>query len=130
MSDASFAKLQESVNGSKDLGTTTALPAESESRLATSEQVGPTPGPWKAEDERAFLKMLGVESSDWAHIKRDEHTIGSAYCGSSFEENMRNAQLMAAAPDLLAACKDCMENRGDWGALMFAAIAKAEGRDA
>lgn len=37
-------------------------------------------------------------------------------------------RLHEAAPALLAACKDCMENRGDWAASMAAAIAKAEGR--
>lgn len=39
------------------------------------------------------------------------------------------AHLVSAAPDLLAACQDCMENRGDWGAAMGAAIAKATGRE-
>jgi hypothetical protein len=38
-----------------------------------------------------------------------------------------DVNLIAAAPDLLQACEDCMEDRGDWGAKMFAAIQKAKG---
>lgn len=36
-----------------------------------------------------------------------------------------DAHLIAAAPDLLAACNDCIENRGDWAAKMHDAITKA-----
>lgn len=39
-----------------------------------------------------------------------------------------DATLYAAAPDLLRACEDCMENRGDWAAVMGAAISKARGK--
>lgn len=47
--------------------------------------------------------------------------------GPDHKDMKEIAHQLAAAPDLLRACEDCMENRGDWGGAMNAAIAKARG---
>jgi hypothetical protein len=43
------------------------------------------------------------------------------------EDNPANARLIAAAPDLLHACRECKSGIKGWEELMHAAIAKAEG---
>jgi hypothetical protein len=77
----------------------------------------------------------------WAVIEticRNERTLGVSVDGGengfpitplarATPQDFADARLIAAAPDLLAACQDCVEGKGDWSALMFAAIAKATG---
>lgn len=87
-----------------------------------------TPGPWYAE---------GSDIGSAENI-----TVGVAIAGRtddgyiSHAQVQANANLMAAAPDLLDALKDALDVMGDWGAdgdpawagVAKAAIAKAEGR--
>lgn len=77
------------------------------------------PGPWT------------VESADWPD---DEPGIVRYYVRHDPPEiGMANAQLIAAAPDLLAAARAALNDRmyKEWpqvADLLIAAIAKAEGR--
>ena len=89
---------------------------------------GHTPRPWyKAERARG---LIDIRSSKSAHLVAQVATEETNRCE-------RNADLIAAAPELLAACKefvrkcDCGEasSRRSY-AQMKAAIAKAEGREA
>lgn len=87
----------------------------------------PTPGPWTIETKGTMFEAM-VVGPDGAR------TI-------LFQGNMANARLIAAAPDLLEACKNvkyiaaCIQN-GRWEDTcwdtiadeMYAAIAKAEGK--
>lgn len=79
-----------------------------------------TPGPWTA--------IYGGHGSYVAFCDERGPTMLIADTLERGEQNDANARLISAAPDFLAACKDCLEGRGDWMALMSAAIAKAEGR--
>ncbi len=84
-----------------------------------------TPGPWKSEENRVFQ----VEHS----------TFRVAICTSNiaeYSEEVANAKLIAAAPDLLEACKITLEIKklmDESGGATFEvegleqAIAKAEG---
>ena len=70
-----------------------------------------TPGPWKATpNEDNFQRAEGVWGSikrDGWHLARIWSDIPSLVEGASDEDMAEaNARLMAAAPDLLAACKD------------------------
>jgi len=78
-----------------------------------------SPGPWEARTGEQAWGDLGLiaEVSDGL----DGHE------GYFQEIAIANTRLIAAAPDLLQACEDCMENRGDWAAVMGAAIEKARG---
>jgi len=88
-----------------------------------------TPGPW----------AIGFSSSGYPYEIRADHQCGIKgairsvirWAGiglPSSPQALANAHLITAAPELLAACKACMENDGDWVPLMSAAIDKAEGR--
>lgn len=81
-----------------------------------------TPGPWAIHPDSPFEVMMddGDVCPLVATVAADNAT--------SLVQAMADARLIAAAPDLLAACKDMMEGRGDWGARIAEAIAKAEGR--
>jgi len=83
-----------------------------------------TPGPYKTS---------AVKNRDETHIDTNKRLIGSTY-GMQHKEN---AQLFAAAPELLAALirmnqlfakADMTEIQGDVVDAALAAIAKAEGR--
>lgn len=83
-----------------------------------------TPGPWRiSKFGKATGKQLTVMGDD-----------GYGVCwidGRSPEEHMADAQLIAAAPDLLEALKAVWERHAGElpdGVLVKAAIAKAEGR--
>jgi len=71
------------------------------------------------------LETPGMDGDAWVvctqKSRGKRRTVAHTYTAE-------HAQLFAAAPDLLAACKDMMEGRGDWGARIAEAIAKAEGR--
>ena len=92
-----------------------------------------TPGPWRVEHSTAkgYLYM--------SYLYSDEHHIISVG-GSSISkgENKANARLIAAAPDLLAACEAVWQSCDREGRIMLpsngttitalrAAIAKAKG---
>lgn len=99
-----------------------------------------TPGPWSL--ERVPIQSRGGSNT--------AYKIGPFTCclyddwrpreaGTSEGENAANARLMAAAPDLLAACKMALRDVGDGGpssdyasaytvSQIKAAIARAEGR--
>ncbi len=80
-----------------------------------------TPGPWEITSSAGYTghgvnargkRVCSINSnSPLPHTERDA-----------------NARLIAAAPELLAACQDCLEGRGDWGARMSAAVARAGGQ--
>ena len=77
----------------------------------------PTPGPWKWQDNE-FGEPAVMVSDDGMVIVEIDVIIGRA-----------NARLIAAAPDLLAACKSIQErldSEGTYDAVLDAALAKAE----
>jgi hypothetical protein len=81
-----------------------------------------TPGPWKISkcvNEPGMVK-IGTGPDGWLGV--------AAAFGDSDEEVQSNALLIAAAPNLLAACKAAMEDIpwGDRCAILEAAILSAE----
>jgi hypothetical protein len=103
-----------------------------------------TPGPWKAvlADEKATKWYI---TANIPGMQNSETEIAVVYGGKVDEKSEKNAMLIAAAPDLLAACKALVELYGirtqevigdglddvinyDASVLVLAAIAKAEGR--
>jgi hypothetical protein len=120
-----------------------------------------TPGPWaweRDEDESGHVLWLGADIDRGSHethlrwiCQHDIYPDGGAEEAAQFAECEANARLMAAAPDLLAACRAVLEQFAlgmlvrntdsdgcsDWAikslgplgalALMKGAIAKAEG---
>jgi hypothetical protein len=98
-----------------------------------------TPGPWGIDADRGFTPSgyerepqivtyaSGTGSDEIAKVDPARHTIARA-------ESLANARLLAAAPELLAACEefvrkvDCGEARSKRSyTQMKAAIAKARG---
>jgi hypothetical protein len=83
-----------------------------------------TPGPWDASRWRVCAEPGG-------NIKVICDTANNK--ASRTEENAANARLIAAAPDLLAACRSLLAQLefecGDLVSEAKAAIAKAEGSD-
>lgn len=84
-----------------------------------------TPGPWEARLLEDPQWMVGIKGEAF-----------HAVCVTSQGNDEANARLIAAAPDLLAACKDLAAGRGrhtvreqaQWGDSLeraYAAIAKA-----
>ena len=69
-----------------------------------------TPGPWRQGGVKEYLPI-----SKCREIASDEGRIGLVY-GIVDEENKANAQLIAAAPDLLAACLAFLEADNQCGA--------------
>ena len=76
-----------------------------------------TPGPWKvsrdtrtifASTEGAGVLIRGVEQT----IPQIAHVIGNGFA-ATLEEQKANARLIAAAPDLLSACRDVLEALDD-----------------
>lgn len=94
-----------------------------------------TPGPWVAKQE--FANRWRIES----HANGPEFipiSVGIACTtilevGCADEDTEANARLMAAAPDLLAALKHCLQEHGGFTIkgkterIALAALAKAEG---
>lgn len=97
---------------------------------------GTTPGPWTFEqiDERS-ARELGIETpAFWivGDYATSDEVVGTVEA-ISLERALADAQLVAAAPDLLTACRAALNDRQykDWPGiadLLIAAIAKAEGR--
>ena len=103
-----------------------------------------TPGPWIniAEDESGYPVISGPDDTDIAQILCPLSTSKGKDAGELLEEVIANKNLIAAAPDMLAALKTIvnMWNEGSIGAPSYAerlaadvflhartAIAKAEG---
>lgn len=93
-----------------------------------------TPGPWKvgyqamdvmATDAKGDFKVCDIRG--WGHLTGKGHGALGLSQDEAVAIQTANANLIAAAPDLLAACKDCLEGQGDWVSMMSAAVAKAEG---
>jgi len=71
-------------------------------------QVGHTPGPWTAFVNTVFWEVHGP--GDFGHIGDTCASSASApEYGRSMELGGANARLMAAAPDLLAACNGLLD---------------------
>lgn len=90
-----------------------------------------TPGPWTFDPSKSWrphrvgLKhFVGNDDADIAHISE------SFSSGRTPEETFANARLIAAAPELLAACQRALaeavaDDQDEWFANMRTAIAKA-----
>lgn len=101
-----------------------ALTAE-QSREGRSSTASHTPGPWTAGPTASLVwRVFNDSKGNRVHQPVADCTVPALL---TVEEKKANAALIAAAPDLLRACEDCMKDRGDWSAVMYAAIQKARG---
>ena len=67
-----------------------------------------TPGPWKAFVSYGVI-CVHLASDDTPHLTEIVPWTGFDSCDvKSFSERVANAHLIAAAPDLLAACEDVL----------------------
>ena len=89
-----------------------------------------TPGPWKASED---FNLTGTLVS---FIEGGGHSIAQTRLDDDTPEGMNqaNARLIAAAPELLEACRDALlaVDTADWPTAqdnLIAAIAKAKGKD-
>lgn len=104
-----------------------------------------TPGPWKVDSyggitggPNYLTSVAETFSYKWAHCEATsahKHSQEAAdYCGQMFDEAKANGALIAAAPELLSACREAEAYFSVTHAddevrdLLRAAIAKAEGR--
>lgn len=122
---------------------------EPASATATRAQVSHTPGSWEVAPFCDTDEVLNVvanyeeRAGSDGRVTKHAHWIAECDAGLDFDtdheaqldENIANAHLIAAAPDLLAACKEfvrkceCGEARSTRSYIqMKAAILKAEGR--
>ena len=62
-------------------------------------EAGHTPGPWEARNQDAFLYIFGADGNNIARIYGHGKTV----------PRDANARLIAAAPELLEACKAALE---------------------
>lgn len=89
-----------------------------------------TPGPWTVKDSRHKQHICANWHGDETVIATTTDTYGAVFEA----ENLANARLMAAAPDLLEACKMALYLVGGFSpstaGLMAAAIEKATGETA
>ena len=95
-----------------------------------------TPGPWSSGESRDGRIRIWPEGS--AYVLAECPPRCEMVEQGGLTEDRANAALMAAAPDLLAACKSAMRAMNDnlqpgpmdddAKAALYAAIAKAEGR--
>ena len=100
-----------------------------------------TPGQWQACKDAACPCGAIWDASGKIHLCTafDETALGmdafASDIGVSRVERIANARLIAAAPDLLAACKSMLEQADDYGGLAYevaheaarVAIARAKG---
>lgn len=96
-----------------------------------------TPGPWKVKVDGQYTWVDGSKGKH-VHVITANGRTELAWCGVANdyyagEENVANARLIAAAPDLLAACKLAMDVLEQWRTdhethiVLARAIAKATG---
>ena len=89
-----------------------------------------TPAPWRIDDE--WIRPRVVADGIGVVAIMAEHDIGQ----QEWDQDEANAALIAAAPDLLAACKQVLASyerggviaRADVAGAVLAAVEKAEGR--
>lgn len=77
---------------------------------------GYTPGPWEL-SETALMVIGGRAKSENPRINGTRAYIADCAVSSAYRESgeaAANAQLIAAAPDLLAACATVLEEIGHW----------------
>ena len=94
--------------------------------------IGHTPGPWKAHFEEAYF----VTGPDLGSVAMMMNLKGAYGLGGrrSGDESAANARLIAAAPELLEALRQIVEQHGQWNNGIWAAniaraaIAEAEGQ--
>jgi hypothetical protein len=90
-----------------------------------------TPGPWDGSERNAVTAMKGEIGV--AILEPLKHFWGNAAVVDDFGTMQANARLMAAAPDLLAACEAIVAGWGHHGGvsraveMARAAVAKARG---
>lgn len=100
-----------------------------------------TPGPWRLLPARNQFYRNAWENQDYTSTMQrcyylagpdhDSHFVADVIVEAPGETGPANASLIAAAPDLLAACKAVMDSEGDFvlprsvSAAVRAAIAKA-----
>ena len=110
-------------------GSTTRMPGDEETLAAQH-----TPGPWYLSDGFISTAINGDEMAIAQMFVRVENHFPKPIGGSE-AEMFTNARLIAAAPDLLDACKNVRDRfvgtiigSESWFTKIEAAIAKAEGR--
>jgi hypothetical protein len=90
-----------------------------------------TPGPWVIKGGQAGLTIWNEHThGPESELAKTFRPVAEVYVTKPHiqGEHESNAHLIAAAPDMYSACRDCLEGRGDWVPAMAAAIAKAEGK--
>lgn len=106
----------------------------------TAEQVRHTPGPWSvdamsmhvsAKDSKGYMRIADIRG--WGHLTGNGYGALGLPDVEAAAIQKANAHLIAAAPDMLAALKDCLPlfdhvACGEVEDRIRAAIAKAEGR--
>lgn len=110
-----------------------------------TEKIGHTPGPWRARIVPGHQDSIPIEATDAfaAVAHANGFPCTDEYTGSGTSDPKANARLIAAAPDLLAACRKAQgilsAMAGEWpgtmsiaakslGESISQAIAKVEGR--
>ena len=103
--------------------------------------MNPTPGPWHIEkwNPQAIFSRIGTHVASATHGDgRNAFSIGKLTDSCQNDDPEANARLIAAAPDLLAACEAALAERANVGLnrphwtpgvteRLQAAIAKAKG---
>ena len=97
-----------------------------------------TPGPWTTDIDKLGVFVVAGAHADPANPDDDGPNDGEPIAICKGPDAIGNAFLVAAAPDLLAACKAALSLLENWasgklaklpaGGTLRAAIAKAEGR--
>ena len=83
-------------------------------------------GPWIVQKVSDGVWAVARTDKVSFHMTRNTKERAAEVCAAN-NKFYFDGLLQDAAPELLAACQDCLENRGDWMARMSAAIAKAAG---
>lgn len=95
-----------------------------------------TPGPWKCASAGSSIVGIPIQGAKGRvigslHFAALSQPVGDFDPKAYNAEQLANARLIAAAPDLLEALRHCATDEGpeqDWLVRARAAIAKAEGR--
>jgi hypothetical protein len=89
-----------------------------------------TPGPWEAiglesdhDSDRSIMARTPIHGNPLAVAR----AYGGGILAPADPERVANARLIAAAPDLLAACKAADAQVSGWRIMLAKAILKAEG---
>jgi hypothetical protein len=87
-----------------------------------------TPGPWVLDETSPTSRRIYANEVD----RRNEQILATVSAHQWYEEGLANARLIAAAPDLLAACEklaaiEDVQDVNDARDMARAAIAKVKG---